>query len=393
MPLEKRLWMRIAEAWRGRIGRPPWLPGARLPCNTEIAREFGASESRAQQALLALKREGLLERVPGRGTLVAAKAAERTGDGQEGKGPGGESAPGCPAGGPPAPRPKPRVGILLDESGAITPYNARLARLLCGALAARGVDARLRFFDPTLPGARNRLSHDVRETGFALFFSMHNASSRPAWATLNPPIPVLGLSAFRYRTYAPGLTLWERIAAALKRVGAKRPAFATGLRPEVAAEAFAPGGMEDIPAKDLDGTWAARFRLALWNRGIRPELGRVAYACARPDAPQTPDVIGKAAYDAVKRLLAANPPPDALVVHPDELVPGVVAAILESGLSVPRDLRCVFHCNRGMRPFAPFPVEWIENDPAADADIWAGHIAALLRGEPLPRKLSEQFLP
>lgn len=48
-----------------------WNPGEILPTEAELARHFGLSVGTIRQAVLALVREGLLTRRPGRGTFVA----------------------------------------------------------------------------------------------------------------------------------------------------------------------------------------------------------------------------------------------------------------------------------------------------------------------------------
>lgn len=373
-PLPSHHWERIAEVWRERIGREPWTAGARLPPNIEIAREFGVSKGRAQQALLALKREGLLVRTPGRGTVVssAADRAAAFGDGAAA-----------------SPR---RVGILVNDHDSVSSYVVRLVHLLCNELEKRGVDARLRLFHPSRPDVEATLAEDVRSTRFAALFLTGSSEPHDKILSLRLPVPLLSHGALRYVTYAPDLTLWDDVADILARRGAKRPAFATNLRPEVAALAFEPDGLRNIPGKDSDGTWAARFRLALQSRGIRPDLSRVAFAFPEDPAIRDDRAIGQAAHAAVRRLLAATPRPDALVVHPDNLVPGAVAAVLESGLRPQRDIVCVFHCNQDMEPYVPFPCEWISHDIAAEATLWADRIEALLDGRELPRELSPNLI-
>lgn len=369
-PLPPRHWERIAETWRRRLGHAPWTAGARLPPNAEIAREFGVSKGRAQQALLALKRDGLLERTPGRGTVVSRAAADRA---------------GC------APLPR-RVGILVNDYGDVSPYVLRLVHLLCAELERRGVDAGIRLFHPDFPDAGEKLANDVVSARFAALFLVGTSEPHERIMSLRLPVPLLSHGALPYVTYAPDLTLWDDVAVVLARAGSRRPAFATNLRPEVAALAFGPDGLRNIPSKDSDGTWAARFRLALQSRGIRPDLSRVAYAFPSDPARRDSASVGQAAHATVRRLLAATPPPDALVVHPDILVPGAVAAIQELGLKPPRDILCVFHCNRDMEPYVPFPCHWVVHDPAKEALRWADRIETLLDGGELPRELSPNLV-
>ena len=370
-PVPRPSWIDIAEAWRSRLGRAPWLPGARLPPNAEIGREFGVSKSRAQQALASLAAEGFLVRVPGRGTIVAEAAA-------------------------PAAPPR-RVGILLDDDARRLPYYPHMASLLCDALAARGIDAWMRPIDTEKPGSGAVLAKAVRETGVSALFlcpicvDSHDEARYRAIIALRPPVPLLCCAPLRYVEYAPELRIYEQIAVVLKRIDARRPAFATNMQPEVAASAFKPHGLDDISGKDADGAWAAMFRLAMGNSGCKIDLSRVIKAYPEKQA-SSAATVGASARAAVAQLLAATPRPDALVVFTDDLVPGAVAAVLESGLKVPRDLTCIFHCNTGMVPFVPFPCEWIANDSAAEAEKWAGRLDDLLSGRPLEPHLKDNLL-
>ena len=69
-----------------------------------------------------------------------------------------------------------------------------------------------------------------------------------------------------------------------------------------------------------------------------------------------------------------------------------VAAVLESGRRPPRDLLCVFHRNRGMEPYVPFPCEWISHDVSEEAARWADRIEALLDGRALPHELGPNLI-
>lgn len=60
----------IFEALRKRIGAQQAAPGTKLR-ETELAEEFGVPRARVRDALAALERRGLVERVPNRGAVVA----------------------------------------------------------------------------------------------------------------------------------------------------------------------------------------------------------------------------------------------------------------------------------------------------------------------------------
>ena len=55
-------------------------PGGRLPSDEELCREFGVSRMTARNAMQRLADEGLVERIPGRGTFAVAPPAHRHAD-------------------------------------------------------------------------------------------------------------------------------------------------------------------------------------------------------------------------------------------------------------------------------------------------------------------------
>jgi DNA-binding LacI/PurR family transcriptional regulator len=67
---EEALYAQLVSVFRTRILNGNLLPGAQIPTEIELARENNISRGTVRQAMGILVSEGLLERVPGRGTFV-----------------------------------------------------------------------------------------------------------------------------------------------------------------------------------------------------------------------------------------------------------------------------------------------------------------------------------
>lgn len=64
-------WPQVAAEVRRLIAAGTWAPGERLPGTVALAAEFDVSQSTASRALAALRAEGLVYVISGRGYFVA----------------------------------------------------------------------------------------------------------------------------------------------------------------------------------------------------------------------------------------------------------------------------------------------------------------------------------
>jgi GntR family transcriptional regulator len=89
--LKKPLYLQLRDALAERISAGTWKPGAAIPNESDLAREFGVSAGTMRKALDMMETDRLLTRRQGRGTFVNDQASDvlarrfsnlRTGDGQ-----------------------------------------------------------------------------------------------------------------------------------------------------------------------------------------------------------------------------------------------------------------------------------------------------------------------
>jgi DNA-binding LacI/PurR family transcriptional regulator len=81
--------------------------------------------------------------------------------------------------------------------------------------------------------------------------------------------------------------------------------------------------------------------------------------------------------------------PEGLLVYPDVLARGVMLAMLEHGVKVPRDIKAIFHLNAEMEFYCPLQVDWIATRATQMADALITSIQRQVEGAP-PSKV---FLP
>lgn len=67
------LYRQLSDLLRGQVMSGEFTPGQRLPSEAQLGEQFGISRITIRQALGDLEREGLVTRVPGKGTFVAER--------------------------------------------------------------------------------------------------------------------------------------------------------------------------------------------------------------------------------------------------------------------------------------------------------------------------------
>ena len=75
--------------------------------------------------------------------------------------------------------------------------------------------------------------------------------------------------------------------------------------------------------------------------------------------------------------------PDGLFVYPDTVVKGTIIAILQESVSVPADLKLVFHRNEGCPLLCPVEATWMVSDTGSLATALIGLVERQLAGQPV----------
>ena len=68
-------------------------------------------------------------------------------------------------------------------------------------------------------------------------------------------------------------------------------------------------------------------------------------------------------YEQFLKLWNLKRRPEGLIVYPDTLLPGIIAAMSKTHVNVPDELKFAIHMNRGSGMLCPFPATFIVSDP------------------------------
>lgn len=97
--------------------------------------------------------------------------------------------------------------------------------------------------------------------------------------------------------------------------------------------------------------------------------------------PQDSVVSEKAGSALFSELWEQKSRPQGLLVFPDVMARGVMVAMLEKQVSIPRDLKAIFHANAEMAFYCPLPVEWVVTRATRLADALIDSIKAQVAGQ------------
>ena len=108
--------------------------------------------------------------------------------------------------------------------------------------------------------------------------------------------------------------------------------------------------------------------------------------------------VKRRGYDMVAGFFADKThraqPPNAILFDDDYIAEGGIAALMESGLRIPKDVKVVTYSNNGNEPVAGVTLARIDNDPVSYGDTVAEYVLKLLDGRRVaPPRISWRFIP
>lgn len=323
----------ITQQLRNDILLGKWAPGDVLPTVRDFAKALNTSYFTVQTALTPLEEEGLLERKRRVGMIVRHNAAIL------------------------------RCGGIYCRGSLLDEWENAFARELCRQLqrqlGARNITNRI-YLDTRPKTLRDEAPHDLlrdikKHEIQALFvplcdsYDLKFLSKLPISSSLSTSTITPNWVGSSYRQFA------EITLARMKDLGC----HTIGL--------ISPVKRND---NDPAHSFYAQFSQVCQKQGFALEE-RWLYTLTGDSASHE-----RFGYESFKTLWQQEQHPDGLIVFPDTTARGVMAATLELGITVPDDIRMIFHRNTNINWVCPIPVDWI----VSDVSKWAqGMIDQVLR--------------
>lgn len=337
----------IADQLREKILRGELPVGTKLPPTEALARQWRTHIRNAHTALVTLTKEGLLSRLPRQGTFVRARASRLT-----------------------------RVGIYVTQTACLDPVS-RFGHEVMGALGVR-----LNRFDiqhDLWMDPRPATEYGTAWTDFTLAIRRQEMQGIiAATVTLelrkwldDLPLPVAYLGD--ELPTSVGLDWRQYLELSLRRLkeqGCQSVGWITS------ATTARTNDFEHF--MDLTKDLGLRIR----DGWIRVPQGDLASREFEPHG-----------YEQFRALWRQTERPDGLLVDDDVMGRGVITAILAQRISVPAELKVVFHGNVEIPLVCPFPASFAEVVCGEVAEALVQQVSRRFRGEPckmiwLPHRLT-----
>lgn len=344
VPLKKSpLHVQVEEFIRDRIVAGIFAPGTQLPSTNALARLTGTSICTVHSALARLGREGLLDRRPNKPTFVRGKKPALT----------------C-------------AGVYFNRPLARKDmaFYQTLSGELQQRLEERGVKCQLWSDDrseeaQTEPFAALRKSIERRE--IQALFALLICERDMEWIG-KLPIPSAILTSDSSVKNGVNSDHVEMLRLGLRDFASKGCRTVGLINNMVVSDAGDHGDGSEFYRSFME--LAAEAGLATRNEWIRFPVKISSH-------------LSHYGYEQFQRLWDLDRRPDGLLVHPDNAVAGVITAILERRVSVPRDLKVVFHANDLLPYPCPVPASFLVSKVGRYADALIAQIDDQLAGKPV----------
>lgn len=329
--------------------------GSKLPPTAELARMWGSDVRTVHYAMTALVKEGLLARKPGSGSIVRSRSEKLT-----------QVALYCS-----------HETLGFKGSRYIQALQAALAAELRnnGLAACHWVDPRT---DEESGGQWEAMTGAARRREFQAVIGLSAGLPQLAWLS-RLPVP----SAFHCSGNIPNKVVYdsghfaELTLKALARRGCRSVGLISPLPTHVINKSHAHHPYEEFYGFFVEKAGECGIE-------IRNEWMRV---CHHENSRRGLD-DEHFGYEEFRALWKSKRRPNALVIYPDSIASGVLMAIAERGVRVPRDLKLVIHKNAGVNVLCPHPADYVVSDEREVAAALVSQIKRQSAGEKvLPEKI------
>lgn len=341
------LYRQVASELRSLILTGTLKPGDKLPTIQELARQWNSNYFTVQSAITILVKEGLLESLPRVGTFVRKTKPKLS-----------------------------SIGIYYS-SDFWANREAGFYRLLHRAIQQRLAKERIQLISwidernskkqgTPLPALRRALQrHEIQ----GLISPMVSGSDEQWLPRLSVPVAILG---------------------SLKMPG--NIDFDSHQLLQLSLESLASQGCKDIGCINLMQQIKVRPDGSKHPYGeFYEQLGKIASNLKlnlQENWIQSPSPsqhlnrrFEQFGYAALNKIWAQKKRPQGILVYPDVVAWGVIVAVLERQIRVPKDLKLVFHQNVGLDYLCPFPATYVSADPAIVANLLLEQIKLQYNGK------------
>ncbi|PAW78044.1 MAG: hypothetical protein B9S32_09155 [Verrucomicrobia bacterium Tous-C9LFEB] len=340
----------IEQVLRTAITSGEWASGSRLPTVQAMASNYQTSVFTIQTALETLEKDGLIERVRRRGTFVTGGRTKLR-----------------------------QVGIFYGTDflrGRAMGFYQEINHCLAKALEARDVKYRLWIdgrSDEDHVQPLDDLVEAVNRREIQGIIAPVVDFPESVWLQqLGLPLGLLSSASVPYQVnfdYVKGMALAmeEFRRQGCQTVGAILPVSA-------ATHSSYETETSQSNRQILDG-----FTGCLADAGLKTRNSWVRV----PDRMLTALEHEEFGYRQFQEIWKQAEKPDGLLVWPDTMVRGSITGMLEAGVSVPRDLKLILHCNEGVPVLCPLPASWLKVNLEQIAAALIGQVERQLVGDPV----------